>query len=385
MFHRLLKLPKNRSCFLLGARGVGKSTLLRATFPGDATRTYNLLEVDTEERLNRDPRALEREVLSLSPVITHVVIDEVQRAPRLLDVVHNLLETHKVPQIFVLTGSSARKLRTGAVNLLAGRASFRYLHPFVARELGPSFDLDLALAFGGLPEVWNLADPESRRDYLHAYAQGYLREEIRAEQVVRRLDPFRRFLEVAAQGSGKILNFQKIARDVGADAKTVQAWFEVLEDTLMGFHLDGFESSVRKQLRKAPKFYLFDTGVARAMGRMQSVPPVPGTSYYGDLFEQWVVAEFHARNECEALDWKLSYFLTKAGLEIDLVIQRPGRPLALVEIKSSREVREEHAAALRSVERDFPEAELFLLSQDPRPQLFGRVRALPWEQGILAV
>ena len=385
MFHRIFNLLNHRSCFLFGARGTGKSTLVRESLPTGATRAFNLLEPDTEDRLARDPRGLEREVLALPAAIRHVVVDEIQKLPRLLDVVHNLIETHQVPQTFVLTGSSARKLRMGGANLLAGRASLCHLFPLVRQELGPAFQLDRALAFGGLPEIWNLRNDSDRGDYLRAYSQGYLREEIRAEQVVRSLDPFRRFLEVAAQGSGKILNYTRIARDVGSDPKTVQAWYGVLEDTLMGFHVDGYHASVRQQLRQAPKFYLFDPGVARAMGRLLNVPAHPGTSYYGDLLENLVVAELYARNAYERLDWQFSYLLTKAGREIDLVLQRPGRPLALVEIKSAPQVRDDHAAALLSFQQDFPEADLFLLSRDPRIQRFGRVQALPWEEGILAI
>ena len=385
MIRRMINLPKNRSCFLFGARGTGKSTLLRASFPPEATLSYNLLEASTEDRLSRDPQALERDVLGLAPQVTHVIVAEIQKVPRLLDVVHNLLETHHVPQVFVLTGSSARKLRTGGANLLAGRASIRHLFPFVQKELGAAFNVDQALTFGCLPELWNLDTPEARKDFLRAYAQGYLREEIRAEQLVRHLDPFRRFLEVAAQRSGTILNYAKIARDTGADPKTIQAWYAVLEDTLMGFHLDAYHGSVRKQLRQAPKFYLFDAGVARAMAHLLNVVPTPGTSYYGDLFENLVVAEFQARSSYEALDWQCSYLATPSGREIDLVIKRPGRPLALVEIKSTREVREDHAAALRGFLPDFPDAEFFLLSQDPRPQQMGRIQALPWQQGLALI
>jgi len=245
--------------------------------------------------------------------------------------------------------------------------------------------MERALAYGGLPEIWNLPDDTARWDYLRAYAHGYLREEIRAEQAVRRLDPFRRFLEVAAQGSGKILNYAKLGRDVGSDPKSVQAWYEVLEDTLMGFHVDAYHGSVRKQLREAPKFYLFDVGVARALARHLNVPPVPGTSYYGELFENMVVAELHAHSSYGDLDWQFSYLLTKGGVEVDLVLKRPGRPPALVEIKSTREVRDEHAAGLRAFLDDFPEAEFYLLSQDPRPQSMGRIRALPWDEGIAAL
>ena len=385
MFQRLIKLPIDRSCFLFGARGTGKSTLLRTILSPASTVVFNLLEADTEDRLARDPRTLEREVLALPPTITHVVVDEVQKLPRLLDAVHNLLETHRVPQRFILTGSSARKLKAGGANLLAGRASLRHLFPLQPGELGQAYDEDRALRFGGLPAVWNATSDAEREDFLRAYAHGYLHEEIQAEQVVRNLDPFRRFLEVAAQGSGKILNHARIAREVGTDPKTVQAWYQVLEDTLLGFHVDGFHTSVRKQLRQAPKFYLFDTGVTRALSRMLQVPPHPGTSYFGELFESMVMTGFFARNAYEQLDWRFSYLRTKAGREVDLVLQRPGRPLALVEIKSTGQVREDHATALTALLPDFPGAEAFLLSRDPRPQRLGPILALPWQEGIQAV
>jgi predicted AAA+ superfamily ATPase len=353
--------------------------------PSDTTKVYNLLEPDTEDRLARDPRALEREVLALPPATSHVVVDEVQKLPRLLDVVHNLMETHRVPQRFILTGSSARKLKAGGANLLAGRAVLRHLFPLQRRELGDVYEEDLALRFGGLPAIWNASTDAERGDFLRAYAHGYLREEIQAEQVVRNLDPFRRFLEVAAQNSGKILNHARIAREVGSDPKTIQAWYAVLEDTLLGFHVDGYHPSIRKQLRQAPKFYLFDTGVIRALSRMLQVPPTPGTSYFGDLFENQVVSELFARNAYNQLDWQFTYLLTKAGREVDLVIQRPGRPLALVEIKSTDRVREDHAAALQAFLPDFPGADAFLLSRDPQPQRMGQVLALPWQEGLLRI
>ena len=259
------------------------------------------------------------------------------------------------------------------------------LFPLQPSELGQAYDEDRALRYGGLPAVWNATSDAEREDFLRAYAHGYLHEEIQAEQVVRNLDPFRRFLEVAAQGSGKILNHARIAREVGSDPKTVQAWYQVLEDTLLGFHVDGFHTSVRKQLRQAPKFYLFDTGVTRALSRMLQVPPHPGTSYFGELFESMVMTGFFARNAYEQLDWRFSYLRTKAGREVDLVLQRPGRPLALVEIKSTGQVREEHATALTALLPDFPGAEAFLLSRDPRPQRLGPILALPWQEGIQAV
>jgi predicted AAA+ superfamily ATPase len=311
-----------------------------------------------------------------------VVIDEIQKLPKLLDVVHNLIETHKAPHQFVLTGSSARKLKSGGANLLAGRAALRTLFPLTYSELGSSFIEQDVLQWGSLPRVWNTTIAEEREDILRSYANVYLKEEIWGEQIVRQLDPFRRFLEVAARQSGKILNHSKIARDVGVDVKTVQAWYMVLEDTLVGFHLDAYHSSVRKQLRQSPKFYFFDVGVTRSLAQMLRVIPAEQTSYFGDLFEQHVICELNSRNHYERLDYKFSYLHTKSGVEIDLVVDRPGRPAALVEIKSATVVTADDIRALELFENDFPNADLFVFSRDPKPQKFGRIHALPWREGL---
>jgi predicted AAA+ superfamily ATPase len=385
MFQRQLNIPKSNNFFLFGARGTGKSTLLRALFSTDSSHWVNLLDLEVEDRLGRNPMEFQREVLSLPTTIGHVIVDEVQKLPKLLDVVHNLIETHKVKQKFVLTGSSARKLKAGGANLLAGRAAVRTIFPLTCAELGTAYREHEAIQWGMLPKIWNTDDNEEREDILRSYANIYLKEEIWGEQIIRQLDPFRRFLEVAAVQSGKILNHSKIARDVGVDVKTVQSWYQVLEDTLVGFHLDAYHSSVRKQLRQAPKFYFFDTGVTRALAQMLRVIPAEKTSYFCDLFEQLVLCEINARNQYERLDYKLSYINTKAGVEVDLVINRPGRPPALVEIKSASVVTEDHVSSLKHFENDFPHADLFLLSRDPKAQRFGNIQAVHWQSGILRI
>jgi predicted AAA+ superfamily ATPase len=345
----------------------------------------NLLDLNVEERLARDPMALERDVLALPKRVTHVVLDEIQKLPRLLDVVHNLMETHHVPQSFILTCSSARKLKAGGANLLAGRATLRHLYPLTSQELGKTFVVDDAVRWGTLPSIWNTKDIDARHDILRSYANTYLKEEVWGEQLVRQLDPFRRFLEVAAANSGKVLNFSNVARDAGVDVKTVQAWYMILEDTLIGFFVDAYHSSIRKQLRQAPKFYFFDTGVTRALAQMLNVVPAPRTSYYGDLFEQHVICELRSRNQYESLDYKFNYLLTKTDVEIDLIVTRPGKPMALVEIKSTTQVKDDHLASLNHFAKDFPKADLFLWSQDPHPQRFGRVNAVPWQKGIASI
>jgi predicted AAA+ superfamily ATPase len=386
MIPRNLQLPDADSFFLFGARGVGKSTLVRSQFP-DAL-VIDLLSPATEREFQLNVGHLTSQLHALQKLNTlphTVVIDEIQKVPKLLDEVHAIMESKSVSVRFVLTGSSARKLKAGGANLLAGRAVVRSLFPFVANELDPSFDLQKALTWGTLPLAWFADNDGVRRDRLESYALTYLREEVWGEQLVRKLEPFRRFLEVSAQSNGKTINLASIARDVGADPKTVQSYFEILEDTLLGFHVDAFHTSVRKRLRQAPKFYFFDLGVARALSRQLRVGMEESTSAYGDAFECFFVNELHRRNVYEQRDYRLSHFRTPAGVEVDLVVDRPGRPPALIEVKSTRTARADHATALAHVARDLAPAEAFLVTRDPVPKQFGSVLAVPWELALGAI
>ena len=227
--------------------------------------------------------------MALPASVEWILIDEVQRAPRLLDVVHRLIES--TGKRFVLTGSSARKLRRGASNLLAGRAFVYNLYPLTVPELQDAFVLEDALHWGTLPRIYSLAGREEKNAYLRAYALTYLKEEIVAEQIIRRLDPFREFLEVAAQSNGTIINYANIARDVGADPKTVVSYFSVLEDTLVGFHLPAYHRSIRKQQRANPKFYYVDIGVKRSLERTLEVPLRTGTYEFGKAFAHFVITQ----------------------------------------------------------------------------------------------
>jgi predicted AAA+ superfamily ATPase len=378
MFQRIIKLPIQHDFFLFGARGTGKTTLLRNQFP-DAL-IIDLLESRTEEEFMLEPGRLEAIVLKSDA--RHVIIDEIQKIPKLLDEVHRLIELPGNNKIFILIGPSVRKLKAGGANLLGGRAFLRNLFPLTPGELGERFSLEDSIRWGTLPKIFSLDSEDLKRDYLDSYSQLYLKQEVWAEQLVRNLLPFRKFLEIAAINSGKIVNLANIARDVGADPKTVQSYYSILEDTLLGFHLDAYHSSVRKRLRKAPKFYFFDNGVSRALARMQSVVPKEATSYYGDLFEQFLVNAFYITNGYEKRDYRFSYLMSASGAEIDLVIERPGRPAALVEIKSTELVREDHLRGLENFASDFPDADLYLLSRDPIPKSFGRINALPWQRFV---
>lgn len=341
MVRRIQKLSKTNSLFLFGARGTGKSTLLHAYFTGKTPKNDCLLWIDLltahdEERFGHDPDELSR-VLAINNY-QWVVIDEIQKFPKLLDIVHHEIETHKNIQ-FILTGSSSRKLKRGSANLLGGRAFTYLLFPFTFIELGKDFDLINALSFGTLPKIFSYGDNnDDKSEFLRSYVRTYLKEEIQAEQIVRDLSPFRDFLEIASQGNGKIINFSKIARDVHVDDKTVKSYFQILEDTLIGFFLPPFHRSIRKRQREASKFYFFDLGVKRALDRTLRVPLVPGTFAFGEAFEHLILCEMIRLNEYLKMDYRFSYLRTKDDAEIDLIVERPGMPDLLIEIKSTGKI-----------------------------------------------
>jgi len=380
MFRRIKKINKNNSFFLFGARGTGKSTLLQQHFQGTNTLWIDLLRDADEERFGRYPDELSRalEVGSYQ----HVIIDEVQKAPKLLDVVHFEMGRREKTQ-FVLTGSSARKLRRGSANLLAGRAFTYKLFPLTSIELAESFQLRDCLEWGSLPKVFSYVSREEKSDFLRAYVKTYLREEIQIEQLVRQLDPFRNFLEIAAQSNCKIINYSKMAKDVGVDDKTIAQYFSILEDTLLGFILPAFQRSVRKQQRVAPKFFSFDTGVVRALNNTLRVELLPQTYAFGNAFEHWVLLECVRLNEYYHLDYRFSYLQTKDDAEIDLIIQRPGQADLLVEIKSSARVTEEHTSSLKHFQKSWKlpcEAEVWSLDELEKKD--ENVLCLHWQKAL---
>ena len=368
---------------LFGARGTGKSTFLRQQFLNKPVLWLDLLNPEQEDRYARRPIELAEQLRALTPPPPWVVIDEVQKVPRLLDIVHAEIERGLVK--FALTGSSARKLKRHNTNLLAGRASVYHLFPFTAPELGVAFDLDAALRFGTLPGLQSCSTDDDRHAFLRAYALTYLKEEVWAEHLVRALDPFRKFLEVSAQANGEVVNYTNIARDVGADVKTVQAYFQIMEDSLVGFLLEPFHRSVRKRQTHAPKFYLFDPGVRRALTRTLTVELRPGMYEYGRAFEHFVVVEALRRSAYRQNDYAFSYLRTKDGAEVDLVVERPGQAPALVEIKSAERVDERDTRGLERFLQAMPGAEGFCLSRDPVPKAIGNVRVLPWDDGLRAL
>lgn len=379
---RLLELLEKRSFFLFGVRGCGKSSLLEHFYGVEDALYINLLDFAVESELARNPNMLIDMVEGMLTSVKYVIIDEVQKVPKLLDIVHLLIETKRVDKYFILTGSSARKLKAGGANLLAGRAFVFHLFPFSFLEVANKFILQDALQWGMLPNVFHLKQDSDKTLFLQAYAQTYLKEEVWGEQLVRKLDPFRRFLEVAAQCNGKIINYAKISRDVGADDKTVRNYFSILEDTLLGVLIEPFHHSFRKRFRLSPKFYFIDTGIVRALSRMLSVDPVKSTSYYGDLFEAFVVTECYKLASYYYSEYKFSYLMTEGGVEIDLIIDRPGQEYLFIEIKSKDCVNKEDLRSLSKIAEDFVSCEAVCFSCDAVRKKMGNITVYPWQEGI---
>lgn len=378
----MLKPLKNHSFFLFGARGTGKTTFVHDLFSNPSEiLLYDLLNPKLADSLLLDPDLFQRQILHKENRKKTIIVDEVQKIPKLLDIVHHLIVKEKTR--FVLTGSSARRLKQTGVNLLAGRAFVYHLYPFSSLELKKHFDLNRALERGLLPEAYFGQSDEHAQEFLRSYVLTYIEKEIQLEQWVRKIEPFRRFLEIAAQMSGKIINRSSIAKGVGVDDMTVSSYYEILEDTLLGFTLPAFHPSVRRAQRVAPKFYLFDHGIKRALDRTLISRLVPRTSLFGDAFEHFFFMELMKGSSYNRLDWKFSYLRTKDDVEIDFIIDRPGKTRALIEIKSKDRITEGDVKALETLGKDTdPKAKRYLVSLDPKNQKIGGTLALYWTHAL---
>lgn len=345
----------------------------------------DLLNDELLDHYQLNPQALKEEILGIKKEMrpAWVVIDEVQKAPKLLNTVHQLIESD-LKINFALTGSSARKLKQKGTNLLAGRAFVEHLFPFTAIELGDQFDLNEVLSWGSLPKIFSL-DDESKANYLRSYSLTYIKTEIQEEQWVKKIEPFRKFLPIAAQLSGQPLNYSKYAREAGVDVTTIQSYYEILEDTLIGFHLPAFSKSIRKQQRQAPKFYFFDVGVRRSLERKINFPISTESSDFGPTFEQWLITEIYRLNQYYKKEYELSYLLTKDDVEIDLILDRPAEKLALIEIKSTYKIDKVDLGSFLAISKDIPKSEAFVFSNDPIAKKIGHVWSLHWRDGLKEV
>ena len=383
MIKRIPILHLKNSFFLFGARGTGKSTLIESRYRSSETLWIDLLLNEVEEKFSHQPDELIF-IIKQRPY-QKVVIDEIQKAPKLLDVVQKLMRDR--PRIqFIMTGSSARKLKRGSGNLLAGRAFPYYLFPFSVFELGHRIPFHEILEFGSLPEVINKDSKQDKIAFLKSYTHTYLKEEILSEQIIRRLNPFRNFLQVAGQQNGQIINYSHIATDIKTDDKTVKNYFSILEDTLLGFLLPAYHKSYRKQQSQASKFYFFDTGVRRALDKQINIPLVEGTSSYGNVFEHRILLECFYLNEYFQKDFDFYHLRTKEGHEIDLIIERPGEPDILVEIKSAKTVQERHIKTLARFKKNWAKnSHAQVWSQDKTSKNIQGVECFFWKEALKAL
>ena len=347
---RFFRAPSSHY-FLFGPRGTGKSTWLRGNYP-DAL-WVDLLRPEVHRQVVARPERL-RELVAGNQGKPVVVIDEVQKAPILLDVVHDLIERRAGP-LFILTGSSARKLKREGVDLLAGRALLRSLHPFMAAELGDRFDLDVALTQGLVPLVWTSKEPE---EVLKAYVGLYLKEEVQMEGLVRRYDGFARFLEAVSFSHAAVLNVSEVARECQVSRKTVEGFLEILEDLLLAFQIPVFTKRAQRNLTVHPKFFWFDAGVfttLRPAGPLDRPEEIGGAALEG-----LVAQHLRAWIDYSGEDFSLSFWRTKAGMEVDFVVYGRNGFWAL-EVKRSNAIRPADLRGLKAFREDYPEAELRLL------------------------
>lgn len=338
MIQRIFKAPQ-KSFFLMGPRGSGKSTWIRATFPD--SHVIDLLSESTYQRLLANPGLFADELRAV-PTGRRVIVDEVQRLPDLLNEVHRFIEEKRLS--FVLCGSSARKLKRAGVNLLAGRALHRSMHPFVPEELGKRFDLEEALQYGVLPIVW---DSTAKEETLAAYAHLYLKEEIQAEALVRNLPGFARFLPVAALFHGQTVNTTNIARESGVARTTVAGYLDILEETHLCFRLPAYEARIRVRERKLPKWYWCDPGIVRAMKRATGRPAMEER---GALFEGMVAQLIRAYKDYRGICDDMYYWAPSghSKTKVDFLLVR-GSDVIAVEAKCGNNFTEAWCKGLRAV------------------------------------
>ena len=361
MIERKIKIEESEdSIFLWGARQTGKSTLLMQRFP--EAKYYDLLESDLYERFRRQPSLLRNE-LNMIDSDTLVIIDEIQKIPELLDEVHWLMSRRNMR--FILSGSSARKLRRCGANLLGGRAIRQQLFPFVSVEI-PDFSLSRAINNGMLPRHYLIDNPAKR---LQSYVGDYLREEIKEEALTRNITSFTRFLEIAAINDGEILNYNNIAADCGVSAPTIKEYFSILEETLLGYQLPAYTKTIKRRVIQAPKFYLFDIGIVNYLTHRRNL--LPGSIDYGHALEHLMLQETIAYLSYSESDLQAAYWRTASGFEVDIIIFEPysHNVKCAIEVKSCEEVQNRHLKGIRAFREEHPQCHYICISHDKSPRM----------------
>jgi len=371
MYSRIISPPKNKSFFLFGPRGTGKTTWVKAAFPHAIF--IDLLESEVYNDLLANPQRLEKFIPK--GFKNWVIIDEVQRIPELLNEIHRLIEKNHYR--FVLTGSSARKLRTKGVNLLGGRALIYPFHQLTALELGKDFNLKHSLTFGQLPSVYKEADPKA---YLESYVKAYLREEVQQEGLTRNLGAFSRFLEAASFSQGAIVNTSSVARECGIERKVVENYFSILTDLLIGYRVPVFTKKAKRRMTAHQKFYFFDVGIYRTL--RPSGPLDAPEEIEGMALETLVFQELKGVNDCLKLGYDLYYWHTANRVEVDFILYG-ARGLKAFEVKRTSRISESMLRGLRIFQKDYPSAKSYFIYGGKRRFYEENITILPIEEALL--
>ncbi len=364
----LSTLLNSRSVLLLGPRQSGKSTYIKHQLSVPISASYNLLNQSTYLQLSHDQTRIRQEVLGNKWQGGLIVIDEIQKIPQLLDEVHLMIEDLQVR--FLLTGSSARKLKSSDVNLLGGRARMRNLHPLVYKELGNNFDLTKAMYNGLLPQHYfsDLID-----DDLAAYIGLYLNEEIKAEGLSRNIPGFARFLEVAATCNTQMLNFTSVASDAQISRQTIQNYFQILVDTLLGFYLPPFEETLKRKTTHTNKFYFFDMGIVRALRRLGEISKQ--SNDFGGFFEHFIFLELKAYISYKKPQSILSYWQSKSGFEVDFLLDKK----LAIEVKSSTNISDKHLRGLKALAQENIIKTSIIVCFEENKRKIGDILIYPWK------
>ncbi len=379
-------LKNNKSVLVLGPRGIGKSFYINRLLGAfENTIKIDLLNSGLFSRYLNTPAQLFNEIQLYLQQHNHclVFIDEIQRIPCLLNEVHRLLEEFPGQCTFALTGSSARKLKREQANLLAGRAIYLPFHPFTHQEVDFSVNMSKILQFGTLPTAFLEPDPILVRKYLFTYTDIYLKEEVLQEALVRNIDGFSRFLEIAAFDNGNPVNLSRIARQVKMSITSIKSHYQILRDTLLVTRIPAWSYSIRKQLQQAAKYYFFDNGVLNSLTGELATELRPSSYRYGRLFENLVINEIIRFIQHHDLPHKLYHYRTNHGVEIDLIIQSsPGKSPVALEIKSGTQPQFRDVRQLVTILDEEPRARCFVLCQTPMPYEERGVVFLPFPRGL---
>jgi len=370
MYSRLLKPPKDKSFFLFGPRGTGKTTWVKRRFP--SAIYLDLLEAELFNDLIANPQRLENFIPK--DFRDWIIVDEVQKIPELLNEVHRLIEKYRYK--FILTGSSARKLRRKGQNLLAGRALTYSMHPLTTIELGKDFDLNHSLKYGQLPCAYTESNPKG---YLESYVKTYLQEEVQQEGLTRNLGAFYRFLETASFSQGSVLNISEISRECAVERKVVENYFTILEDLLIAYRVPVFTKRAKRRLVSHPKFYFFDVGVYRTlrpMGPLDMPEEVQGVALETLFFQ-----EFKAINDYLNLGYKIFYWRTSNNIEVDFVLYGE-RGIKAFEIKQTGKVSTSMLKGLRSFLKDYPLSKAYFFYGGNRRMYEDNIEIIPIKDAI---